>query len=209
MTKHWPTPQRINSRIATPPNRASIADVLVTLNAGHRPNDDMSHDLRLNLREEFPDVIFLFAGGPRDQILNFGLRPPIDFRSPVHLSEHRKEKKPVSPTNCCVESTWFLVRLNLRIPAHSTNRICASMWTGQNALPGSRNRRRHHPTDLSYAVSSLRRLLAQSQERRELFHRDPTPHYRVDVAGSGEHSGHGAQRRPVRRFWLPVIPSPA
>ena len=63
------------------PTGPADADVLVTLNPGHRPTEEYVHDLRLKLREQFPGVDFSFL--PADivsQILNFGLPSPIDVQ---------------------------------------------------------------------------------------------------------------------------------
>ena len=57
------------------------ADVLVTLNEGHRPTDEYIRQLRRELPREFPGVAFYFL--PADiisQILNFGLPAPIDVQ---------------------------------------------------------------------------------------------------------------------------------
>jgi multidrug efflux pump subunit AcrB len=57
------------------------ADVLVTLNPGHRPTTDYVHELRRRLPRAFPGVTFYFL--PSDmisQILNFGLPAPIDVQ---------------------------------------------------------------------------------------------------------------------------------
>jgi multidrug efflux pump subunit AcrB len=57
------------------------ADVLVTLQPGHRPSDLYVHELRRKLPREFPGVTFYFL--PADiisQILNFGLPAPIDIQ---------------------------------------------------------------------------------------------------------------------------------
>ncbi|MGD0132303.1 MAG: efflux RND transporter permease subunit, partial [Bryobacteraceae bacterium] len=57
------------------------ADVLVTLQPGHRPSDVYVHELRRKLPREFPGVTFYFL--PADiisQILNFGLPAPIDIQ---------------------------------------------------------------------------------------------------------------------------------
>ncbi|HTS47364.1 MAG TPA: efflux RND transporter permease subunit [Bryobacteraceae bacterium] len=57
------------------------ADVMVTLNPGHRPTTDYIHELRRVLPREFPGVAFYFL--PADivsQILNFGLPAPIDVQ---------------------------------------------------------------------------------------------------------------------------------
>ncbi len=57
------------------------ADVLVTLNEGHRPTPEYVRELRRRLPEEFPGVTFYFL--PSDmisQILNFGLPAPIDVQ---------------------------------------------------------------------------------------------------------------------------------
>ena len=57
------------------------ADILVTLNPGHRPTDFYVHELRRKLPSEFPGVSFYFL--PADiisQILNFGLPAPIDVQ---------------------------------------------------------------------------------------------------------------------------------
>jgi multidrug efflux pump subunit AcrB len=57
------------------------ADVLVTLNPGHRPTGEYVHELRKLLPREFPGVSFYFL--PADivsQILNFGLPAPIDIQ---------------------------------------------------------------------------------------------------------------------------------
>src|SRR6202008_4380759 len=60
---------------------ASDADVLVSLNAKHRPTADYIRSLRTDLPREFPGTIFYFL--PADmvtQILNFGLPAPIDVQ---------------------------------------------------------------------------------------------------------------------------------
>jgi CzcA family heavy metal efflux pump len=57
------------------------ADIMVTLNQGHRPSDFYVHELRRRLPHEFPGVTFYFL--PADiisQILNFGLPAPIDIQ---------------------------------------------------------------------------------------------------------------------------------
>ena len=57
------------------------ADVMVSLNPGHRPTTDYIHELRRVLPEQFPGVAFYFL--PADivsQILNFGLPAPIDVQ---------------------------------------------------------------------------------------------------------------------------------
>jgi multidrug efflux pump subunit AcrB len=57
------------------------ADILVTLQPGHRPTDFYVHELRRKLPREFPGVSFYFL--PADivsQILNFGLPAPIDIQ---------------------------------------------------------------------------------------------------------------------------------
>ena len=59
----------------------SDADVLVSLNPGHRPTDQYVRDLRHQLSQKFPGVTFSFL--PADmvsQILNFGLPAPIDIQ---------------------------------------------------------------------------------------------------------------------------------
>jgi len=59
----------------------SDADVLVSLNEGHRPTDEYVHDLRRELNQKYPGVMFSFL--PADmvsQILNFGLPAPIDIQ---------------------------------------------------------------------------------------------------------------------------------
>ena len=57
------------------------ADILVSLNANHRPTEEYVHDLRGKLNDAFPGVMFYFL--PADivsQILNFGLPAPIDVQ---------------------------------------------------------------------------------------------------------------------------------
>jgi CzcA family heavy metal efflux pump len=57
------------------------ADVMVSLNAGHRPTAEYVRQLRANLPKEFPGVSFFFL--PADiisQILNSGLPAPIDIQ---------------------------------------------------------------------------------------------------------------------------------
>ncbi len=57
------------------------ADIMVTLNPGHRPSDFYVHELRRKLPREFPGVTFYFL--PADiisQTLNFGLPAPIDIQ---------------------------------------------------------------------------------------------------------------------------------
>ena len=63
------------------PIGSSDADILVSLNEGHRPTADYIHDLRLFLNEKFPGITFSFI--PADmvsQILSFGLPAPIDIQ---------------------------------------------------------------------------------------------------------------------------------
>jgi multidrug efflux pump subunit AcrB len=57
------------------------ADILVSLNEGHRPTDGYIHTLRDRLQDDFPGVSFAFL--PADivsQILNFGMPAPIDVQ---------------------------------------------------------------------------------------------------------------------------------
>jgi multidrug efflux pump subunit AcrB len=57
------------------------ADILISLNENHHPTEGYIHDLRKNLNDEFPGVMFYFL--PADivsQILNFGLPAPIDIQ---------------------------------------------------------------------------------------------------------------------------------
>ena len=57
------------------------ADIIVSLNANHRPTDEYVRALRRHLPESFPGVVFYFL--PADivsQILNFGLPAPIDIQ---------------------------------------------------------------------------------------------------------------------------------
>jgi len=57
------------------------ADILISLNEGHRPTDEYVKQLRGSLRDEFPGVTFAFL--PADivsQILNFGMPAPIDVQ---------------------------------------------------------------------------------------------------------------------------------
>ena len=57
------------------------ADVLVSLNEGHRPAAQYEQELRLRLAQDFPGTTFYFL--PADmvsQILNFGLPAPIDVQ---------------------------------------------------------------------------------------------------------------------------------
>jgi CzcA family heavy metal efflux pump len=57
------------------------ADIMVSLNEGHRPTEEYVHELRTRLNDAFPGVMFYFL--PADivsQILNFGLPAPIDVQ---------------------------------------------------------------------------------------------------------------------------------
>jgi multidrug efflux pump subunit AcrB len=57
------------------------ADILISLNEGHRPTEDYIRLLRRELHDAFPGVTFYFL--PADivsQILNFGLPAPIDIQ---------------------------------------------------------------------------------------------------------------------------------
>ncbi|MDE2431207.1 MAG: efflux RND transporter permease subunit, partial [Burkholderiales bacterium] len=57
------------------------ADILITLNEGHKPTDSYIAMLRDTLKDDFPSVSFAFL--PADiisQILNFGLPAPIDVQ---------------------------------------------------------------------------------------------------------------------------------
>jgi multidrug efflux pump subunit AcrB len=60
---------------------ANDADILISLNEGHRPTADYVRALRAQLPKSFPGVAFAFL--PADivsQILNFGLPAPIDVQ---------------------------------------------------------------------------------------------------------------------------------
>jgi len=57
------------------------ADILVSLNRGHRPTDDYVRRLRARLNRDFPGVTFYFL--PADivnQTINFGLPAPFDIQ---------------------------------------------------------------------------------------------------------------------------------
>ena len=57
------------------------ADILVSLNAGHRPTEEYVHRLRKTLNQQFPGNMFYFL--PADivsQTLNFGLPAPFDIQ---------------------------------------------------------------------------------------------------------------------------------
>ena len=57
------------------------ANILVSLNPGHRPTSEYVRNLRLQLNREFPGITFYFL--PADivtQTLNFGLPAPIDIQ---------------------------------------------------------------------------------------------------------------------------------
>jgi len=57
------------------------ADILVSLNQGHRPTDDYLRRLRARLNRDFPGVLFYFL--PADivnQTINFGLPAPFDVQ---------------------------------------------------------------------------------------------------------------------------------
>jgi CzcA family heavy metal efflux pump len=59
----------------------SDGEILVNLNAGHRPTQEYVHKLRERLPQEFPGVEFFFQ--PSDivsQILNFGMPAPVDIQ---------------------------------------------------------------------------------------------------------------------------------
>ena len=59
----------------------SDADVMVSLNPGHRPTADYVRQLRLELNRDFPGLVFYFL--PADivsQTLNFGLPAPFDIQ---------------------------------------------------------------------------------------------------------------------------------
>ncbi|MBN9228829.1 MULTISPECIES: efflux RND transporter permease subunit [Legionella] len=62
-------------------NGPEDADILISLNDGHRPSSGYEHQLRSTLRERFPQVTFAFL--PADivnQIINFGLPSPINIQ---------------------------------------------------------------------------------------------------------------------------------
>jgi multidrug efflux pump subunit AcrB len=57
------------------------ADILVSLNPGHRPTDEYVRELRARLQQDFPGVMFYFQ--PADivsQTLNMGLPAPFDIQ---------------------------------------------------------------------------------------------------------------------------------
>ena len=57
------------------------ADIMVSLNEGHRPTERYIRDLRLRLNQQFPGAIFYFL--PADivtQTINFGLPAPFDIQ---------------------------------------------------------------------------------------------------------------------------------
>jgi len=62
-------------------DRGGDADILVSLNPGHRPTSGYVQQLRLVLNREFPGTVFLFL--PADivtQTINFGLPAPFDIQ---------------------------------------------------------------------------------------------------------------------------------
>lgn len=62
-------------------NGPEDADILISLNKGHKPSSDYVHQLRPILRDHFPQVTFAFL--PADivnQIINFGLPSPINLQ---------------------------------------------------------------------------------------------------------------------------------
>ena len=57
------------------------ADIMVSLNEGHRPTDEYIHTLRLRLNQQFPGTLLYFL--PSDivtQTINFGLPAPFDIQ---------------------------------------------------------------------------------------------------------------------------------
>jgi multidrug efflux pump subunit AcrB len=57
------------------------ADILVSLNARHKPTANYVHDLRLSLNRNYPGIIFYFL--PADivtETINFGLPAPVDIQ---------------------------------------------------------------------------------------------------------------------------------
>ncbi|MEA3211463.1 MAG: hypothetical protein QOE70_4520 [Chthoniobacter sp.] len=57
------------------------ADIMVSLNEGHRPTDRYIRELRLRLNQQFPGALFYFL--PSDivtQTINFGLPAPLDIQ---------------------------------------------------------------------------------------------------------------------------------
>ena len=57
------------------------ADILVSLNANHKPTANYVHDLRLSLNRDYPGIIFYFL--PADivtETINFGLPAPVDIQ---------------------------------------------------------------------------------------------------------------------------------
>src|SRR6266403_1618899 len=59
----------------------AAADILVSLNANHKPTANYVHDLRLSLNRDYPGIIFYFL--PADivtETINFGLPAPVDIQ---------------------------------------------------------------------------------------------------------------------------------
>src|SRR6202165_1235594 len=57
------------------------ADILVSLNANHKPTANYVHNLRLSLNRDYPGIIFYFL--PADivtETINFGLPAPVDIQ---------------------------------------------------------------------------------------------------------------------------------
>ena len=175
------------------------ADVLVTLNPGHRPTDDYVHELRRILPREFPGVSFYFL--PADivsQILNFGLPAPID----IQLSGPNVEANHAFATNLLGQlrgHTWppsicacisFSISLGFRVAVNRTKAMesgFTQLDVANNLLVSLSGSFQTTPSfwldpktgvtysvvtqTPQYAASSLERISKISPSRKEIAHR--------------------------------------
>ena len=69
-------------------------EILLSLNAGHRPTEEYMKQMRAKLPKQFPDLTFFFA--PSDivtQVLSFGLQAPIDIQVAGPLQNATKNEE--------------------------------------------------------------------------------------------------------------------
>ena len=144
------------------------ADVLVTLNQGHRPTDDYVRELRSKLPREFPGVVFYFL--PADiisQILNFGLPAPIDIQvsGPNVIANH------AFATNLLGQLRSVPGAVDLRVHQFFDQpriQIDVESHQGHRERIHAARRREQHADFVERKLSDHTRVLAGPEERRHL-----------------------------------------
>ena len=141
------------------------------------------------------------------QILNFGLPAPIDIQvTGYNLQDNRQFANKLLRRIQMVPGT---ADLRIQQPFDEPHLHINVDRTKAQLAGFTAARRCHQPADFAQRqLPDFADFLAQSQEWRELLHRDADAAIPAGfAAGAGKYSDHRAQRRELRRFWARWRPS--